>query len=182
LKIIIMSLLSTLLSLVAGKSSASAEPAQIVLLRHAEKPPQGAELSEKGWARARALPQVFNSNPQLKMFKTPAALFGMSPSRPGRSVRSIQTLTPLSEATRVNIETQFRGRDFRRLVETILSTPEYDRKQVVICWRREEIPAILEEFGVGPTRDVGQNQYDLIWILTPDHDGNYAVSIGHQNG
>ena len=179
-KLFIMSLLTFFSGFVFGPSIAAAEPAQIVLLRHAEKPPKGPELSERGWQRAKALPSVFSTLPDLQTFGATVALYGMAPSRDGRSVRSIQTITPLAEALKLSIDSSFQGRDFRQLVREIWQNPNYSGKQVVICWRREEIPSIIEAFGADPIEEVRSNEYDSLWIITPNDESTADVRVIRQ--
>lgn len=160
---------------------AQAFPARVVLLRHAEKPLSGPELSEKGWERARALPQIFSQHPELNKFGFAVAVYGMSPSREGRSVRSIQTVSPLAESLGLEVRADFQGDDYRQLVREISNHRDYAGKLVVVCWRREEIPAIIETFGATPIEKVRSNQYDTLWMLTPTADGHIDLQTLRQS-
>ena len=60
-----------------------ATPAQILIIRHGEKSEDGNGLSERGFARARALVQFFSSQPSMLEFGTPVAIYAGSPDKPG---------------------------------------------------------------------------------------------------
>ena len=62
-------------------SFADAKPAKILLLRHAEKPDYGDDLSSRGWERARALPDLFKSRSEFSSLGAPAALYAMTPNQ-----------------------------------------------------------------------------------------------------
>ena len=78
--------------LVLATQSLWSMPAQILLMRHGEKPVVGNELSPQGWRRAQALPTLF-SRPELRRFGLPVGLYAMAPSHPGGSIRAIETLS-----------------------------------------------------------------------------------------
>ena len=77
-----------------------ARPSSIVLIRHGEKPtagPEGQELSKKGWKRAEKLPELFIKNSTLKQRGLPDFLIAVKPNSATGSIRSIQTLQPISK-------------------------------------------------------------------------------------
>ena len=78
--------------LVAGQ--ALAIPAQVVLIRHGEKPKQGNELNQQGCERAFLLPDFFKNNPIVNAYGGPAGFFAMAPKSQDSSVRAVQTLVP----------------------------------------------------------------------------------------
>ena len=81
-------------SLVAGSAVASATPAEIILLSHAEKPPVGSELNDAGRKRADALAGLFATDSRVRAHGPVAAIFAMIPSDKNGSVRAIQTMEP----------------------------------------------------------------------------------------
>ena len=127
-----------------------AMPAQVLIIRHAEKPEVGNGLSPKGFKRAKALVAYFKSNPAVTQFGTPVALFAMKPKDETGSIRAIQTLTPLSTALSININADYFKNDLDELIAKIASTPQYNGKTVLICWEHKIIPVMAQHFGVEP--------------------------------
>jgi hypothetical protein len=149
-------------------------PAQVILLRHAEKPypVEGSHLSDEGWARARALSDYFLKNPEATRFGKVAGLYAVRPDRPDGSVRSIETLTPTSQALQVKIQTGFTKLEVSALAQEILKSPAFDGRTVVVCWEHKRIPEIAKAFGA---KDVpgewGGKVYDRLWYLRFDSTG-----------
>ena len=63
----------------AAENRASAMPAQVVIIRHGEKPAEGNGLNARGFQRAAALPQFFQNNPTVTAFGPAAAIYAMKP-------------------------------------------------------------------------------------------------------
>src|SRR5512137_2536425 len=86
-------------------STASARPAQVILLRHAEKPANEADdhLSEQGRERAQALVGFFTTNPAVTNRGLPSVLFAPLATRRGHSGRPAETLEPLAKQLRLPI-------------------------------------------------------------------------------
>src|SRR5665213_1161111 len=80
---------------------ASATPAQIVIIRHGEKPKSGPDLDARGYQRAHALVGFFEKNPAMLRFGRPVAIYAMAPktqvdpSDDEGSLRAIETVQPL---------------------------------------------------------------------------------------
>jgi hypothetical protein len=150
--------------------SVSAAPAEILLLRHAEKPEQGPHLSEKGWERAKALPALF-ARPELRRYGAPAALFAMAARHEGGSVRAIETLKYVSEGLHLPLDTRFTRDEVGPLVDAILHDRSLDGKLVVVCWEHEVLTEIAEELGVKDAPDYPGKKFDRAWLLTFGEEG-----------
>jgi broad specificity phosphatase PhoE len=87
----------------AVASQALAQPSQVILIRHAEKPMSGNELSPQGRERAAALVPFFLGTDELLEFNTPAAIYAQSQKKETSSIRSIETVKPLAEALQLRI-------------------------------------------------------------------------------
>jgi hypothetical protein len=76
-----------LLFLIAAET-VLARPARVILLRHAEKPPDesNVHLSERGESRARALAVFLTTKPAFVTNGLPAALFAPKVTRRGTAV------------------------------------------------------------------------------------------------
>ena len=104
----------------AGLNCALARPAQVILLRHAEKPPEELEdhdLSERGRARAAALAPFLITNRMCAAYGLPVALFAPRFTSHGHARRPYETLGPLAEKLKMSIQTPCRTDDYGDLAE-----------------------------------------------------------------
>jgi len=148
-----------------------ATPAQIIFVRHAEKPAQGPELNARGWERAENLVLLFKVDERVREHGLPVAIFAASPQTPGGSIRSIQTMEPTSRALRIPLHRSIKRDDLAALVQAVRHDPGFSGKTVVVCWEHKKIPVMLALFGwkKGPTL-WGDQVFDRLWILDFDHD------------
>jgi len=156
-------------------AAAVAAPAQIILIRHAEKPATGSGLSEQGFQRAEALVRFFQTNSVVTTHGTPIAIYAAAPKNEDSSIRSIQTVTPLANALRLTINTAFTRGQTHKIAVDIMENPEYNGRMILICWQHENIVEIVRELAqynaTGPAAQValpsvwpGAN-FDRVWIL-----------------
>lgn len=145
-------------------SAASARPAQILLIRHAEKPDNGPELSARGWQRAYALPRLFQ-RPEFYAYGTPAALYAMAPSKPGGSVRALQTLSYISQQFGLPLRAQYTRDQTEDVLREIANDRSLDGKLVVICWQHEELSSFVEQIGVPGIFRYPKDVYDRVWLV-----------------
>jgi hypothetical protein len=158
-----------LLGLLLAAGIAWAGPAQIILLRHAEKPPEDSalHLSERGRARASALVSLLTNEPALLTNGLPVALFAPAFTRHGHGVRPYETLAPLAERLKLPIQTPCASGDYGTLAKRILKDPAFDGKTVVVCWVHDYIPALAEALGVkSPPAHWKGSVYDRLWVIT----------------
>jgi hypothetical protein len=146
-----------------------ARRARVILLRHAEKPPDESNvyLSERGKARARALVAFLASQPVLGTNGPPAALFATKFTRRGHSLRPYETLEPLAKHLKLSIQMPYGPSDYAALATQIMSDPALDGKTVIICWIHDYLPAMAEALGVKPEPARWEGSvYDRFWIIT----------------
>lgn len=146
-------------------------PAQVLILRHAEKPEDKEEttLSEKGERRAQALIRVLG--PGNGRFEVPEKIFAQAPKDDEGSVRSLQTARPLAQALGLRVNQQYEVGEGWALAEHLLEAPVYDGKVVLIIWGRDEIGDIAH--GLGARRLPNKwpkGVYDRVWRLVFDGD------------
>jgi hypothetical protein len=147
-----------------------AAPAQVILIRHAEKPEGGDALSLKGRERAMALVPFFNGNPKVLSYGLPAALYAEK-----KLARTVQTIKPLAENMEIAIVEKFSESQIRPLVNDVLNNPDYEGKMVVICWSHTEIPQIASLLGAKKLPKAWSDKaYDRLWVLNFDEEGNVA--------
>ena len=160
---------STICLLLSAAQSVLARPAEIILLRHAEKPPDetNVHLSATGKERARALVQFLTNTPALTANGLPVALFAAHPLSRSHSKRPVETLEPLSKHLKLQILTPQTATEWSALAKKVLDDPTYDRKTLVICWVHDYLPQLAEAFGVKPKPALWKgNVFDRVWVIT----------------
>ncbi len=160
-----------LITLLLTTQTLLAMPAQILLIRHGEKPDQGNELSQQGWLRAKALPNLFLKRTDFSTYGLPAVFYAMSPSKLGGSVRAIQTVKFASEQFHVPVETRFTRDQVSELVANIKNDQSLNGKMIVICWEHKVLLDIAAQLGVKQNLSWPSEQYDRVWNLTFDNQG-----------
>lgn len=165
--------------------SAFAAPAQVILIRHGEKPAQGNELNAQGFQRANALVKYFQTDPAVTRYGTPVAIYAMAPKNATGSIRAIQTVTPLAAALKLTINKDYMRDQADELVKAIMENPEYDGRMVLVCWEHSvlvDIAAALAAYGGSdqavkdalPVSWAGQ-VFDRAWVLS--FTGNKVTSF-----
>jgi hypothetical protein len=172
----------SLLGLIFDPLSLFAQPAQVILIRHAEKPKHDKDdpnLSKKGRERAALLVGYFEKTPELIRFGTPFAIYAQQPHKrkdgkpkPTSSLRPIQTVTPLAKALKKDILGTTRD-EFQPMVDAIMKDKRYHGKMVLVCWEHNVLPKVAKAFVKGQTvKDApkwewpGDHVYDLTWVIT----------------
>ena len=151
-------------------------PAEVILLRHAEKTSnhRDRDLSERGQQRARALVSFLTAKPVLLTNGLPVALFAPLVSPRGHGRRPLDTLTPLANRLGLSIQTPVRAAQHADLARRILADPALDGKTVVICWVHHDLPALARELGVRHARVRWKaSVYDRVWLIT--YHGSHAT-------
>ena len=144
----------------------TAAPAQIIFLRHAEKPDVGPELTERGRERAKALVRLFTQDPRALEHGPAVAIFAMKPTGKNGSVRAIETMAATARALGVKLNAHHARDDVAPLVSAIMTAPAFEGKTVIVCWEHGVIPEMLTALGWqdGPQKWPG-DAYDRLWVL-----------------
>jgi len=142
-------------------------PSTILIIRHGEKPgdpatdnpADGIDLSTRGYERAAALaPYV------IATFGAPAFLFATQASK--HSNRPVETITPLSQASKQPINSDYADADYAALAGAILGSGAYAGKLVLICWHHGNIVALTQALGGQPPVPSWQGTvFDRVWQL-----------------
>jgi hypothetical protein len=157
----------TILGLAA--SFALAQPAQVLIIRNAEKPPEKSafNLSLRGQERAMAFVPFFTQTPELIYQGLPTALFAAKVAPGQFNQHTLETITPLSNYLRVLPDAHYPKWDYADLAQEILTNITYERKTVIICWDHEYIPRLAAALGVYPQPPPWpENVFDRVWIIT----------------
>ena len=147
---------------------------QVVIIRHAEKPEKGDNLSCKGLNRALELPAVL-----FAKFKLPDHIFvpGIKAGKSTNQSRMYQTIVPFAVKYNLDIDTRFDVEDTKPLADAIMETPG----NVLVVWQHNNIPGIIQALGI-TDKDLKWNDtdYDTIWVIT-FKDGKAILSVDQEN-
>jgi hypothetical protein len=167
---------------------------KIMVIRHAEKPgeptdepglmPDGTQndkaLTATGWKRAKALVGLFdpaNGKFADPLLAKPKKLFASADSAATKSLRPKQTITPLAEALKVEIDTEFTKGEEAKLVEAAKQAGGV----ILIAWQHEVIPAIADLIRGGDKKGVpqhwpGHTRFDLVWVFDLKDSGKWSFA------
>jgi hypothetical protein len=156
----------------AETQSSPLQDAVILIVRHAEKPESGQGLSTEGVKRAEAYVDYFKSFQVDSRLLKLDCLFAAADSK--SSHRPRLTLTPLSQALKLPLNTRFKEKDFQGLANEIQSTAH--GKHMLICWHHGAIPDLLHALGADPVKLIPNGKWPgsiFGWLieLRYDHDG-----------
>jgi hypothetical protein len=172
-----LALCCALLAAFAGFCSAAPNPsplqdAVILIIRHAEKPETGRELSPEGVQRADAYVNYFK---KFQIDSRPLKLDGLFTAADSKgSHRPRLTLTPLSQALKLPLDTRFKDKDPQSLANSLQSASH--GKHILICWHHGGIPDLLRALGADPVTYLPDGKWPASvygWLieLRYDHDG-----------
>jgi hypothetical protein len=146
-----------------------AQPAEVILLRHAEKPPDesNVHLSATGKERSRALVKFFATAPELTTNGPPIVLFAARPVSRKHSNRPAETLEPLAKHLKLRVQIPYTAKEYAALARKILHDPAYKGKTVVVCWVHDELAELAGSLGVKPRPAPWKsNVFDRVWVIT----------------
>ena len=172
-----------ILTLLAIASRGLPQPAQVILIRHAEKPsdPNAVDLSKEGQRRAEALVPFLTQEPSLTKYGPPVALYATERTKHGHSVRTRETIAPLARELRLTIQTPYPAESYRRLARSILGNPKYRGKTVLVCWVHDYIPQLAAALGVRPEPPKWKGDvYDRVYVISYE-SGKAALQELPQN-
>jgi broad specificity phosphatase PhoE len=122
--------------------------ATVLIIRHAEKPESGFELSPAGRKRAEAYTSYFRTNAfggkSLKLDYLIATADSKNSHRPRL------TIEPLGKALSLNVDSRFKNKQFQEMADD-LKAKEHG-KNILICWHHGEIPNLLQALGADPAK------------------------------
>lgn len=159
---------------ICGNTLVYAAPAQVIVIRHGEKPPVGDNLTLKGRERAAALVPYFLYTKALTSFGTPVAIYaeGTTTTTP---TRAMETCNPLAEQLGLKLLSQYTRNQYPAMVQEVLKNPQYNGKTVLICWEHKHIPDIVSALGVQPKMSAWPGKvYDRTLLITYKPDGTVA--------
>lgn len=160
-----------------GALCASGQPAQILLLRHAEKPEDEAalHLSPRGQQRALALAEFLGKPNALTSNAPIAALYATRLTKRSHGQRTGETLAPLAKQLGLPVQTPYEAELYSLLARDILDNRAYQGKTVIVCWTHHEIDNLTADLGVRPKPPKWKDDvFDRYWVVRFD---NGAVTL-----
>ena len=147
----------------------------VLIVRHAEKPAEGTDLTPAGAARAAWYPTYFRD---LRLGGAPvhiSHIFATADSK--GSHRERLTMGPLAKQLGVTIDLRFKNKEVGELAEA-LRTKSYG-STVLICWHHGRIPELLTDLGADPAKLLPAAKwpaetFDWLIELRYDHAGKLA--------
>lgn len=119
--------------------------ANILLIRHAEKPATGTDLAPAGQARAQAYVAYFQNYAIGGNLVKPQYIFAAADS--DESHRPRLTVEPLAQALGLSIDDKHKDKDYAKVAEDLLTHPKYDGSNVLVCWHHGEILDLAAALG-----------------------------------
>lgn len=156
---IIIPAIALFMCLTAGVSFAQ-HSLKIIIIRHAEKPAQGDNLSCAGMDRALKLTAVL-----VARFGTPNFLYAAAPSlgKATKSMRMLQTISPLAIKYNLPVNTNYSVEQTKGLAANIIKKSG----NVVVVWEHNELPQLLTALGVNAKKFKWKSDdFDSIWIVS----------------
>jgi len=153
-------------------------PRQVLLIRHAEKPPEEAksvDLSVEGKERAAALPKLFEaSEKRPKPFVTPDFIFATKNTK--HSHRPLETVTPLAKKLKLTINSEYADDEHAKLAEHLFQTTKYADKTILISWHHGMIPKLAQDLRATDAPDSWKGSvFDRVWQITYDEQGKATI-------
>lgn len=128
--------------------SLEAIPAQVLIIRHGEKPPEGIHLNTRGKERAYALVPFFEGREEFLVYGKPYAIYAMGQNREDSSLRPIETVQLLASTLNIPLITNFKHYQFKEMADEILNRTDYEGKSILISWEHKSINDIAKALGV----------------------------------
>jgi phosphohistidine phosphatase SixA len=143
---------------------------RILLMRHAEKPvpDDDPHLSAIGEARAERLPA------RIATILNGPVNFIFAAKSSAHSARPVETVTPLAQSTKLDIDENWTDNDYAELAAHLLSEAIYAGTNIVVCWHHEMIPPFAKALGA----TVGS----IFVAKWPPDEFNRILSFQYQNG
>jgi hypothetical protein len=140
-----------------------------LIIRHAEKPAAGPELTPAGSQRAAAYVQYFQDLTMDSQPLRPDYLIAAADSNNSRRPRL--TLEPLSKALGLPLNLGFSDKRPEELVRELQSKPH--GKVILICWRHGNLPALVRALGADPDKLIPGGKWpddEYGWLLRLPYD------------
>ncbi len=155
--------------LLGAAITVQAMPGQVMIIRHAEKfeDRHRIHLNPHGLTRAKALAQLFQTDPRVMQYGVAAAIIAERPSQQKKSVRCEETVEPLAQALGQKVINRFAYGEVAEMAEWLRASREWDAKSVLICAAHLDIVPLAKSLGVPQVRQLvwPHETYDRVWLI-----------------
>jgi len=144
----------------------------VLIIRHAENPPNGHALSPRGKERAEAYKNYFLNFTVDSKRVEPNAIIVAADSK--HSHRPRLTVQPFAKAANLPIDNRFANKQPADLAAELRAN--YQGKVILVCWHHGQIPAVLRAMGADPETLLPNGKwpkavYDWVIMLSFDQNG-----------
>lgn len=155
--------------LLGAAITVQAMPAQVMIIRHAEKSEdvKKIHLNPQGQTRAKALAQFFQTDQRVLQYGVVAAIVAQRPTEARKAVRCEETVEPLAQALGQKVIDRFAKGEVTQLAEWLRASREWDAKSVLVCLAHLDIVPLAKALGVPQVRQVvwPHETYDRVWLI-----------------
>jgi hypothetical protein len=132
---------------------------KVVIIRHAEKPEKGDNLSCQGQNRALALAKVLQQKIGIPDYiYVPSLDLDIAT----KHCRMFQTISPFAVKYNLPINSKFDEKDIRKVAKNVL-----DKSGIVlVVWNHSEIPELIMQLGIKHAKTWENNDFDSIWLIS----------------
>jgi hypothetical protein len=158
----------------ATPSNNGLKNATILLIRHAEKPAIGRELTPEGIKRAAAYVRYFQDLQMDGRPVRPDCLIAGADSI--SSIRPRLTLEPLAAALGLKLDDTHKTKDPEALADYLRAGPR--GKTILISWKHTQIPNLVRALGADPDLLLPEGKWPddvFCWLIALRYDGNGAL-------
>jgi hypothetical protein len=136
----------------------------IYLVRHAEKPDVGPDLSQPGQARAKAYVTYFQNLKDLSG-KAISWKFLFASADSADSDRPILTIEPFSQAVNLPLDYQYKDKDYSKLVDKIRDNKDqkFSNSSILICWHHGELLNLAAALGASSSTLPSSSNWPAKW-------------------
>jgi hypothetical protein len=157
------------------RTDAQTTPAdlRVVLIRHAEKPKKGDNLTCQGLNRAMQLPALLHAR-----FGVPSATYipSMALGDSTKHCRMFQTIIPFAVKYNLTLTSKFQENDSTGIAEDILQR----KGTVLVIWEHKKLVSIARALGINDDRlHWPDDDYDSIWVIS-FHGGKAKLTKGKE--
>ncbi len=167
----------TIIFLITGCSAQTKNASglqKVVIIRHAEKPDKGDNLSCQGFNRSMQLPALLYNK-----FNVPDKVFvpSVDNGKSASQLRMLETVTPFAVKYNLKIDSKFDVDDTKDLADAVQKVNGY----VLIVWEHDKIDNIVKALGVDTKgKKWDGNDFDSIWIIN-FKNGKGMLSFDKEN-
>ena len=155
----------------ATPSNNGLKNAIILVIRHAEKPATGRELTPEGIKRAAAYVRYFQDLQLDGRSARPDCLIAGADST--SSIRPRLTLEPLAVALGLKLDDTHKTKEPDELADYLRAEPR--GKTILICWKHTRIPNLLRALGADPDLWLPTGKWpdeNFCWLIALRYDEN----------